>query len=372
MTNDTHFMFCRRFIRPLLATIGAAILLGSVMEAGAAEPDAASKTYVEIPHVAFLTLMLARDPAIHDDLRLSREQRRLVDGAVLQVDQPMWLLRDVPLDKCKDQLHGLLGQLRELLKKAFKEEQLTRFDQIVAQARGYRALSSDDVAGKLNLSDEQRKVVNATLLAQTASAALPSKPAAKQGGKKGEPNLAESVQALLSDEQQAVLAEQWGPTFDFRKVKQIGCNAPELRGVEQWINSNPLSLSELRGKVVVVHFWAFGCINCVHNLPHYQGWYQKFPAQQFAIIGVHTPETDRERSVENLRQNIEERGIQWPVAVDAQSENWKAWANNIWPAVYLIDKQGRVRYWWYGELNWQGATGEQTMRKRIQQLIAEK
>jgi thiol-disulfide isomerase/thioredoxin len=145
-----------------------------------------------------------------------------------------------------------------------------------------------------------------------------------------------------------------------------------MRDVEAWINSSPLLLQSQRGKVVVVHFWAFGCINCIRNLPHYQAWYEKFSTKDLTIIGIHTPETAAERDLEKLRANILERGIKYPVAFDLQGENWKTWANNLWPSVYLIDRQGQVRSWWYGELNWQGATGESQMRERIAALIGER
>ncbi len=164
----------------------------------------------------------------------------------------------------------------------------------------------------------------------------------------------------------------FGRRFDLSSVTHVGCVAPEIRDVEAWINSPPLTLAALRGKVVVVHFWAFGCINCVHNLPHYQGWYEKFSKSDVTIIGIHTPETPTERDLDNLRANVKQRDIQYPVAFDLKAENWKAWGNNVWPAVYLIDRRGQVRAWWYGELNWQGAKGEESMRQRIEALLAEK
>jgi thiol-disulfide isomerase/thioredoxin len=177
---------------------------------------------------------------------------------------------------------------------------------------------------------------------------------------------------LLTREQQSNLAGLLGNPFDLSHVRQVACIAPEIRNVEGWLNTEPLTLKELRGKVVVVHFWAFGCINCVHNLPHYQAWHARFPRQELTILGIHTPETESERSIDNLRGKVDEYKIAYPVAFDAASENWKAWANNMWPSVYLIDKQGYVRNWWYGELNWQGGHGEEFMRKKIEELLAEK
>jgi hypothetical protein len=87
---------------------------------------------------------------------------------------------------------------------------------------------------------------------------------------------------------------------------------------------------------------------------------------------VHTPETEGEKVVESIRKSARQYGLEFPIAVDGGLKNWQAWSNNIWPAVYLVDKKGNVRYWWYGELNWQGSDGEKFMREKIVELLAEK
>jgi hypothetical protein len=120
-----------------------------------------------------------------------------------------------------------------------------------------------------------------------------------------------------------------------------------------------------------LHFYTFGCINCIRNLPHHNNWHAEFPADHFRVIGIHRPETPGERLVEDVRRKAVEAGIAYPIAVDNNSANWDAWANRVWPSVYLIDKRGFVRYWWYGEMNWQGVEGEKWMRGRILQLLAE-
>ena len=86
---------------------------------------------------------------------------------------------------------------------------------------------------------------------------------------------------------------------------------------------------------------------------------------------MHTPETSRERDIENVKQAVAEAKFDFPVLVDNEERVWNDWGNSMWPAVYLIDKQGLIRYWWYGELNWQGRQGEQIMRRRIEELLAE-
>jgi peroxiredoxin len=90
------------------------------------------------------------------------------------------------------------------------------------------------------------------------------------------------------------------------------------------------------------------------------------------IIGVHTPETQGERNVENIRKKAKENGLEYPIAVDNNSSNWKAWGNRWWPSTYLIDKKGNVRYRWDGELNYKGIKGEDIMRQKVEELLAEK
>lgn len=86
---------------------------------------------------------------------------------------------------------------------------------------------------------------------------------------------------------------------------------------------------------------------------------------------MHTPETSRERQIENVRSAAAKSGLKFPILIDNKNENWSAWGNSMWPSVYLIDKQGYVRAWWIGELNWKGAQGEKIMRERIEELLAE-
>jgi peroxiredoxin len=140
---------------------------------------------------------------------------------------------------------------------------------------------------------------------------------------------------------------------------------------KEWINSKPLKLSELHGQVVVLHFWTFGCINCQHNYPSLKDWQNRFANKGLTIIGVHTPETARERKIENVRRSAAEHGLKYPIVFDQDGAIWKAWDNRWWPTTYLIDKQGFVRYRWDGELNWKGAKGAAVMRQKIEQLLAE-
>jgi thiol-disulfide isomerase/thioredoxin len=147
--------------------------------------------------------------------------------------------------------------------------------------------------------------------------------------------------------------------------------APEPTGIARWISSDPLTLESQRGKVIVLHFWTFGCINCQHNLPFYNQWRKDFPADRLQIIGVHTPETEGEADEDSVATQVQKLEIKYPVAVDNELATWRAYQNRYWPAIYLIDKSGRVRYRWDGELEYNDAGGDKSMRARIDRLLRE-
>ncbi len=127
--------------------------------------------------------------------------------------------------------------------------------------------------------------------------------------------------------------------------------APDFRGISTWLNTDekPLSMADLRGKVVLVDFWTYSCINCVRTLPYVTGWYEKYKDDGFVVVGVHTPEFQFEHKTENVLEALKRYGIGYPVAQDNDYGTWRAYANRYWPAHYLIDAQGRIRYTHFGE-----------------------
>ncbi len=125
--------------------------------------------------------------------------------------------------------------------------------------------------------------------------------------------------------------------------------APEIAGISTWINSAPLRLADWRGKVVLVDFWTYSCINCLRTLPYLTEWYEKYHAKGLEIIGVHAPEFAFEKKLENVRKAVKRHNIRYPVALDNDMATWRNFANLYWPAHYLIDRQGRVVYTHFGE-----------------------
>jgi peroxiredoxin len=179
------------------------------------------------------------------------------------------------------------------------------------------------------------------------------------------------VIAELDDKQEQTWGKMLGAPFNLSRVRPSPAWAPEFESVDEWIHSPPRTIDSLRGQVVVVHFFAFGCINCIHNYPWYRQWQEELDGKGVKIIGIHTPETKTEEDNEQLKKSLAEHELTFAVAVDKSKANWNAWHNTIWPSVYLVDKQGRLRYWWYGELDWQGAGGQKVARQKIDELLAE-
>lgn len=116
-----------------------------------------------------------------------------------------------------------------------------------------------------------------------------------------------------------------------------------------WINSDPLTLNKLRGRVVVVEFWTFGCFNCRNTLPAIKDWDTKYRDRGLTVVGVHTPETESEYSIDNLRKEVPALGIKYPVLTDNDYQTWKAYGVEAWPTILVVDKQGRVRWLHVGE-----------------------
>ena len=128
--------------------------------------------------------------------------------------------------------------------------------------------------------------------------------------------------------------------------------APEFAGIEHWLNTEdgkPLTMAGLRGKVVLVDFWTYSCINCIRTLPYVTAWYEKYKDQGLVVVGVHTPEFEFEKKTSNVVAAIERYGITYPVAQDNSFQTWRAYNNRYWPAHYLIDVEGNVREYHFGE-----------------------
>ena len=145
----------------------------------------------------------------------------------------------------------------------------------------------------------------------------------------------------------------------------VGMPAPEINN-ETWLNSERLHLADLKGKVVMVEFWTFGCYNCRNVEPYVKQWHQKYADQGFVIIGVHSPEFSHEQEIENVKSYVREHDIRFAVPIDNDFSTWNRYGNRYWPAMYLIDKRGVIRNVRIGE------GGNEETERLIQLLLTEK
>jgi thiol-disulfide isomerase/thioredoxin len=141
--------------------------------------------------------------------------------------------------------------------------------------------------------------------------------------------------------------------------------APELIGVSGWLNSEALTLSELRGQVVLISFWTYTCSNCIREIPHLNGWHEKYADEGLVIIGVHTPEFAFEKDRNNLIEAVERLKIEYPVVQDNDYDTWKAYQNRYWPRRYIIDVDGKIRNDWIGEGRYEET--EESIEKLLQE-----
>src|SRR5437762_13999893 len=140
---------------------------------------------------------------------------------------------------------------------------------------------------------------------------------------------------------------------------------PSLSGATAWLNSPPLSAADLRGKVVLIDFWTYTCVNWLRTLPYVRAWADKYRDHGLVVIGAHTPEFPFEKDIDNVRWAAKEMNVNYPIAVDSDYGVWRAFDNNYWPAVYVADVNGRIRYHHFGE----GAYDE--TERVIQRLLKE-
>ena len=150
---------------------------------------------------------------------------------------------------------------------------------------------------------------------------------------------------------------------------EVGNCAPELAGTQEWVNSDPFTLESQLGKVVLIDFWTYSCINCIRTLPFLQTWHERYADEGLVILGVHTPEFQFEKVYDNVVDATVDMGVAWPVVQDNDFAVWSSFANRFWPAKYLIDKDGVIRYRHFGEGKY--AETEEEIRKLLAEVGAE-
>ncbi len=166
----------------------------------------------------------------------------------------------------------------------------------------------------------------------------------------------------------AIIADAAAPAAAPPAALPVEGRLPALAGATSWLNSPPLSREALRGKVVLVDFWTFGCINCRHALPYVRAWAEKYRDQGLVVIGVHSPEFAFERNVDNVKRAARELDLRFPIAIDNDFAIWRAFSNQYWPAHYFVDAQGRIRFHHFGEGAYERS--EQVIRQLLDEARA--
>ena len=155
------------------------------------------------------------------------------------------------------------------------------------------------------------------------------------------------------------------PPCEGRRGGGVGDCAPEFAGTQEWINSEPLSMDGLLGKVVLIDFWTYTCVNCIRTLPYLQSWQERYADDGLVIVGVHTPEFEFEKLYDNVVQATETEGVSWPVVQDNEFSVWRSYSNRYWPAKYLIDQNGVIQFRHFGEGRY--AETEEEIRRLLQE-----
>ena len=351
-------------------SVSLALVLCWATQASAIDPYAGNDPYWVLLH----------EPAVIDELKLTPEQKASYRERLDLLDLQFFALRNKPQQEAMAGAAKIISEARTFVNSLLAPAKNKRLSEILLQRTGTPGLLGDEVAKQLRQTDQQRKrIAEIVEETKTAVAGVEKELNAGKPREALDKRFAElkrdehkKVQDLLEPDQLTAWKKILGAPFNLAELGRPAFRAPELVDTGDWINSTPLQLKTLRGKVAVVHFYAFGCINCIRNYPSYRAWHDRFKDQGVVVVGIHTPETANEKESENVRRKTVEDKFAFPVLIDAKNDNWNAWGNSMWPSVYLIDKRGYLRHFWPGELNWQGAKGEEYMRQQIESLIAEK
>ena len=329
--------------------------------------------------VPFRLLPLLHAPEVHDELQFSPQQVKALETLFREIDGEWFRARIMPPDKQREVNRELEQRVAKWLDEHATSEQRTRLQQLEYRAQGVRFILRSDIVEPLGLSPSQQEQF-AELARASDDAQAKLQQAVRQGEstndlesqvKKAAQAERQSLTQRLNEDQQKKLVELLGKRFDTETLARVYPMAPELVSVKQWLNSDPLTLQALRGKVVLLHFYAFQCHNCHANFDIYRRWHRELQEKGVVVLGIQTPETQAERRPDAVRKAAEEAQLEFPIMIDLQAANWQAWGNTMWPTVYVIDQEGYIRHWWQGELQWQGATGDKTIESIVDRLLSE-
>lgn len=367
----------------LVLSAGAALLSAPNLTAqeNKIRPVVLSKQYDALVPRYLLGLLHA--PEVQQELELSESGiSKLEDGLFARIDGPWLRTRKEPdPKKAFESVAKIERATHAWLIKNFTPKQQARLLQLEHSAQAFRAFLRDDVAKKLSLEEEQ--LSRYAVLARAADEAMQAftrasysssgaSDAQKQAVAKTMAEERSGFKEIFKPEQIQAFVASIGDAFDTAQLQRIMPMSPELVDAKEWINSDPIRLRDLRGKVVLLHFYAFQCHNCHANFDIYRKWHDDLRSKGVVVLGIQSPETPSERDPAKVRAAAKEKDLDFPILIDTEMKTWNAYGNTMWPTVYVIDQDGYLRKVQMGELQWKGATYDKDVEKLVDQLLSEK
>jgi peroxiredoxin len=368
---------CSTFLnRRTIVAISVAIIAVIVAPLALADITFAEQLAVfqaDWPEYVIRASYLIREEAVQQELKLLPGTRALLPDLCDKLESRLFALRHTGPGGIHPNMRGPYEDLRQGLAKAvtlLDAGRQQRLMQLTLQSITVTALARPEMAAEFDLTEQQKDAIQALnedllqkLYAPTETSARSRRLFHKEIERK-------IMQQLVGD-QRRKWQQLLGEEFNLARIDKKPLKASELIDTGWWLNGGPTSLADLQGNVVLVHFYTYGCVNCINNYPWYKKWYAQYNGRGVRFLGIHTPETPGERNIDSVRAAAERNDLKFPILIDNDMQNWRAWGNDMWPSVYLIDKRGRARYWWYGELDWQDRNGQGFIQERIERLLAE-
>ena len=320
-------------------------------------------------------LAMAHSEEGQKELGISSDIEPGFDEFLRKACSPWMRWRNLPSTEQREPIARAEGAVVAEVRRRLGGGAVARLRQLELQAQGARALLRPEVIEFLEISPEQSARLQT--LFENSDQALGQ---VGSIGAAGRARFAAAVSRfrnseqtasvrLLTSTQQSRWREALGTPRETTRFQRVNPMAPELVDSGVWLDDRAVRLSDLRGKVVLLHFYAFQCHNCHANFAIYNRWHEALRDKGIVVVGVQTPETEDERDTAKVLAAARKAGFGFPVLVDTKSANWEAWGTTMWPTVYVIDPRGYVRDWWMGELNWKGATGDRALQALAERLV---
>jgi len=322
-------------------------------------------------------LSLIHTEEVQKELGFSAEQLEAWEKPMREIDRVWWPSRNLPMAKSRAVVADLEVKAVAEIDQILGDAAVIRLRQIELQSQSIRIFARPEVAAFLRLTAPQTTKIGELFAETDKLAANLSKPGQEPDKEKQKEFTAakksESTKAVatLNKVQNQLLQKLLGKPFEVASLDRVYPFAPELIESDYWTGDEKVTLESLRGQVVLVHFYAYQCSNCIANFEIYKRWDETLKQKGVQVVGIQTPETASEKDPIKVTAAATKSGFHFPVLIDTENKNWDAWANTMWPTVYVIDKKGYVRFWWQGELNWKGATGDAKIESLIDKLLNE-